>query len=123
MIEPRIEAELTNGGDCFAHYHSSDRVRTHDDVLRLQELLYEHSVSGTYAVTEQDDILLCATGGTLTLPLAKTGREFIVVMTGTTNVTVSLTGSDLLYGASSILLNAQGMALHFKAVAGGWVLI
>lgn len=123
MIDLRIEAELTNGGDCFAHYHSSDRVRTHDDVLRLQELLYEHAVSGTYVVTEQDDILLCATGGTLTLPLAKTGREFEVVMTGTTNVTVLFTGTDLLYGESSVLIEQQGTALHFKAVTGGWILI
>lgn len=123
MIDPRTESELTSGGDCFAHWHSADRVRTHDDVLRLQELLYEHSVSGTYAITDQDDILLCATGGTLTLPLAKNGREFEVVMTGTTNVTVNLTGTDLIYGAASVLLNAQGMALHFKAVPGGWVLI
>lgn len=123
MIDPRIEAELTNGGDCFSHWHSSDRIVDHDDIMRSQELLYQHSVSGTYSVTDQDDILLCATGATLTLPLAKTGREFIVVMTGTTNVTVNFTGTDLIYGESSVLIEQQGTALHFKATTGGWILV
>lgn len=123
MIDERQEGELTNGGDCFSHYHSSDRVRTHDDVLRLQELLNEHSVSGTYAITDQDDVLLCAIGGTLTLPRAKNGREFEVVMTGTTNVTVNLTSPDLIYSNSSVLMTLQGMALRFKAVSGGWILV
>lgn len=117
------ESQLTGGGDCPLHWHSVDRLVRHDDVTQAQAILRQRMVTGTYTVTEKDDILLCPTGGTLTFPLARSGREFEVVMTGTTNVTVNLTSPDLIYGSSSVLLNIQGMALHFKATVGGWIII
>ena len=123
MIDAYQESALTGGGDCFIHWHSADRVMRREDWSSLEELNWAHEVTGTYTVTNADNILLCPSGGTITLPLSKAGREFEVVMTGTTNVTVQFTSTDLIYGASSVLLNLQGMALHFKAVSGGWVLI
>lgn len=123
MINPSHESQLTNGGDCPLHWHSSDRVVRHDDVTQGQAILRQRDVSGTYTITEKDDILLCASGGTVTLPLAKGGREFEVVMIGATNVTVATTSPDLVYGASTVLMNVLGMALHFKATSGGWLII
>ncbi len=123
MLDPRQVAELTGGADCFLHWHSTDRVLRHEDVSALQELTWGKAVSGAYTATDNDNVLLCASGGTVTLPLAKAGREYEVVMTGTTNVTVNFTGTDTIYGNTSVLLNLQGMALHFKAVSGGWILI
>jgi hypothetical protein len=79
--------------------------------------------SATYTVSPTDDILLCSIVTTIIFPIAKNGREIEVVMTGVGDVTVNLAGTDLIYGETSVLLNVQGMALHFKAITGGWILI
>ena len=123
MIDTSQESQLVSGGDCQLHWHSIDRVVRHEDVEQAQAILRQRSVSGTYTITDKDDILLCATGGTLTLPLARAGREFEVVMTGTTGVTVNLTSPDEIYGETSVLLSIQGTALHFKATTGGWIIV
>lgn len=123
MIDQFQENQLLSGGDCQLHWHSLDRVVRHEDLEQTQAIMRQRSVSGTYTITDTDDILLCASGGTLTLPLAKAGREFEVVMTGTDPVAVNLSGSDKVYGKTSVLIEEQGTALRFKAVAGGWVLI
>jgi hypothetical protein len=124
MIDPHHEAALVNGGDCFSHWHSTDRVVDHGTLQQLQQLVRETDVTTTpYTVTPSDDILLCGIAATVTLPLAKNGREIEVIQTGTSNVTVNLAGADTIYGSTSVLLNAQGMALRFKAITGGWVLL
>ena len=123
MLDPVQESSLVSGGDNFDHWHSSDRVPTHATLQRLQQLVRQTSVTGTYTVVDGDDIILCATGATITFPLAKNGREIEVVMTGVIQVIINFTGTDLIYGESSVLLEVQGTALHFKAVAGGWILI
>jgi hypothetical protein len=124
MIDPHHEAALVNGGDCFSHWHSTDRVVDHGTLQQLQQLVRETNVSTSpYTVTASDDILLCSAAGSVNFPLAKNGREIEVVMTGTGNVTVNFAGTDTIYGSTSVLLNVQGMALHFKAVSGGWILV
>ena len=124
MLDTYQEAVLTGGADCFIHWHSSDRVVDHGTLQQLQQIARETSVTTTpYVVTASDDILLCTIASTVTFPLAKNGREIEVVMTGTGNVTVNFSGTDTMYGNTSVLLNAQGMALRFKAITGGWVLL
>ena len=124
MIDPHHEAALVSGGDCFSHWHSTDRVVDHGTLQQLQQLVRETNVTTSpYAVTDSDDILLCGIAATVTLPLAKNGREIEVIQTGTSNVTVNLAGADTIYGSTSVLLNVQGMALRFKAITGGWVLL
>ena len=118
------EAVLTGGADCFIHWHSADRVLDHGSLQQLQQVARETSVATTpYVVTASDDILLCSVATTVTFPLAKNGREIEVVMSGTGNVTVNFAGTDTVYGSASVLLNVQGMALRFKAITGGWILI
>lgn len=123
MIDQFQQNQLLGGGDCQLHWHSIDRVVRHETLEQTQAIMRQRSVSGTYTITDTDDILLCASGGTLTLPLAKAGREFEVIMTGTTDVTVNLTSPDEIYGETSVLIEEQGTALRFKAVTGGWVFI
>ena len=76
-----------------------------------------------YTATEQDDILLVPNGGIIILPPARNGGEFEVIMSGTAVITVQLSGTDLIYGETSVILNTRGTALRFKAIPGGWVII
>jgi len=119
------EQQLTGAGDTLLHYHLADRLRTHDTVVQAQlAATFRAPPSDPYTVTESDLFLYCPNGETLTMPLSKAnGREFEVIMTGTDPVTVNLSGSDTVYGETSVYIEIQGTALRFKAVSGGWVFI
>lgn len=123
MLTPRQESDLTSAGDNFDHWHSSDRAPTQATLHQLSQLTSQRDVTGNYTVVESDDIILCPSAATIAFPLANAGREIEVVMTGTQAVTVSLAGADLIYGEGSVLIEVQGTALRFKAIAGGWVFI
>ena len=123
MLDPVQESSLISGGDNFDHWHSSDRVPTHATLQRLQQLTRQTEVTGSYTVVDGDDLILCPTGATIAFPLAKNGREIEVVMTGTIQVIITLAGTDLIYGESSVLIEVQSTALRFKAVSGGWILL
>jgi hypothetical protein len=80
-------------------------------------------VATSYTILESDDIIEVSALATVTLPIAKNGREYQVIMTGVGNVTVQLSGTDQIYGNTSVLMNVQGMSLRFKAISGGWIFI
>ena len=119
----QLPIELVGGGDCQLHYHRSDRTARQDFLHGLQTVTRERTVAAGETIQDSDDVVLCATGGTRTLPTARNGREYEIVMTGTSNVTVALSGTDTIYGATTVSMTAQGMALHFKAITGGWIII
>lgn len=123
MLTPQQESTLTSGGDSFDHYHSQDRTVTQRTAHDLQSVLREREVAGIYAVTDSDDVLLCTAPATISLPKSKNGRELEVVAAATDSVLCLCSGSDRVYGESSVLLTVLGMALHFKAISGGWILI
>lgn len=125
MLDTYAEQQLTGRGDTSLHFHLEDRVPTHDTVVQLQLRDTRRTVSdATYTVTEADDVIMCTVACTVSMPVSKgNGREFEVVMSGTGNVLVDLAGSDAIYGEGSVLLNMQGMALRFKAISGGWIII
>lgn len=118
-----IPEELVGGGDTLLHFHLADRNPTHQTSNQLQAVQNIQTKAGaTYTLTEQDDIIL-ADGGTYTLPKSKFGKEYEIIMTGSTSVIVNLTSPDEIFGETSVLLEVEGTALRFKAVSTGWVLI
>lgn len=124
MLTPYEESMQVNGGDNPLHWHSADRVMDHNKLQQLQQITRQSSISATtYTVTKDDDILLCSSLCTVSFPRSLNGREIEVVMTGTQPVTVAFAGTDTLYGETSALLEAQGTALRFKGISGGWILI
>lgn len=125
MLDSFQEQQLTGGGDTLLHFHLADRTPTHETVVQGDIAAAAKNVpTDPYTVTESDLFLYCPNGETLTMPLSKAnGREFEVVMTGTDPVTVNLSGSDTVYGETSVYIEIQGTALRFKAVSGGWVFI
>ena len=122
-MTPEQEVSLTSFGDCFEHYHSSDRQVTHYTLEQLQQATLVKDRAAPYTLTAQDDIVMVSGGGTIILPRALNGGEFKVIMSGTLNITVQLTSPDLVYGQSSVIMTVKGMALHFKAITGGWIII
>jgi hypothetical protein len=114
---------LTGGGDCFEHYHSEDRIPTHDTLSRLQQLARQNTVSTAYSLTKNDDYVSVTGTTTVTLPQAMNGQEFVIINSGTGTVTVNSFTGDTICGSTSVLLTVQWMALQFKAVSGGWIIV
>jgi len=124
-MDALTEDQLTNTGDCHLHYHSADRMPTHDTVGRLQDVANRvYPVGSTYIATDKDDFILCNQTCTITLPRAVAGREYEVTMLfapGT--VTVVPTGTDTVMGTTSCYTTVQWTSMRFKAITGGWILI
>jgi hypothetical protein len=128
MIDPHHEAALVSGGDCFSHWHSTDRVVDHGTLQQLQQLVRETTVdTSPYTITPGDDMLLVdTTTGSVTanLPLAKNGRElyFVKLVAGNT-MTIQPAGTDTINGAASLAITIRWTAIHLKAIAGGWIIL
>lgn len=120
-----IPRSLIDGGPSYDHWHPVDRIPTHDTLQQLRQLDNKITIgTDPYVVRAQDDILLAASGETITFPVSKNnGREIEVVMSGVLPVTVNMGGSDTVCGEASVLIEEQWTALRFKSVSGGWILI
>lgn len=127
MLTAQQESSLVSGGDCFEHWHSSDRARTHSDLEQLQQLASVVTVTSDFTVRTGTDFVLADTSLsdlTVTLPRSADGVEMEVVKVATPNIlTIALTGADLIYGQSSVLVYNIATALRFKSITGGWILI
>lgn len=120
MIE---DPSLVSGGDCFSHWHSSDRVPTQDMLHGLRGVVRTTLISSTYTARPDDDVILVSGATTVTLPLARNSQEYTIVRTGTSTVTVNTTSPDTVSGGSSVTLTTQWASRTFKAIQGGWVII
>ena len=124
-MDARQEALMLNGADCPLHFHSQDRVPTHDTLSALQGVAKQTIPTGEdYTATSQDDYILCAGSCTVTLPPARNGQEYEIVKTFAGGVvTILPSGTDTIIGTTSVLVYVQWTALRFKAISGGWAII
>ena len=127
-LDPIQESSLVSGGDCFEHWHSSDRTPTHDTVLQYQSLATVRSVTTDVTVDDRWDYILVdtSTGNrTVTLPLANNGREIEVIKaTAANKVTILPSGADTIIGATGVIIQSRFDAIRLKAVHGtGWFAI
>jgi hypothetical protein len=78
-----------------------------------------------YTVARGDDIIVCTSSITVTLPLAARGREIYVnknYVGGT--VAIARTGStDTITGGTSTTIVTDYTTKHFKAINGGYILL
>lgn len=123
MITIQQEEQLTQGGECFLHYHPDDRTPTHDTLNRLQDLASCVDTTADYAMSYENDHVQASGTLTVTFPPARAGKEFEVTNIGTGTVTVVPTSPDTVQGTTSVYTSTQWTSLRFKAVADGWVLI
>lgn len=117
--------ELTGGGKCHKHYHET--ILTHDDLEKIQTLDKIVNITANYAALYEDDIIVAdSTAGsvTVTLPLAKGQRQYIVSKAvATNNVVVNFSGGQNCFGQTSITLVALGAVARFRAHNNGWILV
>jgi hypothetical protein len=123
-----LPEELVSGGDCFLHWHSSDRQIDHANIVEMQSRIHVREVTTGYTLNEQDDIVLCDTIGgsiTITLPRCFNGKEFQIVKIDPANtVTVTPDGTDTIMGDTSGTLLSNYESWHIKATDGGdWILL
>ena len=116
MIPEYIRAEPDMG-------NTSQRNR--NDILWLEQVKKVVTPNlAAYIVTPQDDYVLCTSITTsVTLPLAARGRDLYVIKnyTGGT-LTVLPMGNDTIFGAANLVITAKE-SKHFKAIAGGYIVI
>lgn len=122
-----LDPTLVNGGDCFAHYHSEDRVPRHDTLKGLQSVAERRSVTGDTTLTDSNDFVLVDTSAgnvMITLPRALGGKEYEVTKTSPFNyIAVVPAAGETILGETEVRIFNQWTSIRFKAVAGGWIAI
>lgn len=127
MLPTEKEFELISGGDCFSHWHSSDRVRTHDDSVQLDALeSYQTVADGTHNVKPGVTYVLVDTSAgstTLYLPNPERKLSVTVIKTSASNtLTVDSTVGNI-NGASTYSMTAAYAAAKFKAIDGNYYVV
>lgn len=121
------EGQLIGGGDTLLHYHLQDRTPTHETLDILQSVQVERTLSASGDILSTDDIVLGDTTAgaiTLTLPLAKGGKVYIILKSaGANSVTIQTSGSDTISGASTKVLSTLWSSTTLKASSGRWLVI
>jgi len=121
------DSSLVGGGDCFSHWHSSDRVPTAAFLHGLQGVAAKTTVTGNYQATKNDDYLLVDTTAgnvTVTLDAARNGNEVEVLKVVAPNtIFVVPLGSDTVMGTTGVSFSTDGAAIHFKSFGTDWRII
>lgn len=125
MLTDAQEFELSAGGDCQLHYHSSDRDITREQVVQFQASENMRIVTASEAITYNDDILLVNTTSgavSLSLPLARGGKTYSIVrIAGANAVTVTPAGGNTINYAASLSISTSFAPARIKALKGiGW---
>ena len=126
-LSPQQESTLVSGGDCFDHWHSSDRVRTHDDILTMQALAKATLVSSDTTITSKQDYLIVDTSSgnvTVTLPFSNNGREIEIMKNAQANyLSIVPFGDDVILKSKEVRVFNYGTSLRFKGFTGGWIIV
>ena len=119
---PLDDPSLTGGGDCFSHWHSSDRQPTHDFLAGLQGVVKVKFPTTSYSVDILDDFhLVNTTGGvvTATLPPANSNRLITFVRTaGASKVTLVRSGTNTVNGTTSLDITSSYSPVRLLALKG-----
>lgn len=121
------EAALINGGDCFSHWHSEDRVPSQDFLHGLHAVSAQSPVSANATLTGSEDFILVDTSAgnvTVTLPRAINGTEVEIMKKYLANTLIILPqGSDTILLTTGVTIQSGGASLRFKAIGSDWRLI
>jgi hypothetical protein len=121
------EAELTGLNDCLLHWHSSDRAQTQDTINQQQQVTSAVTATVSRTLTTNDNVIAADTTSgnvTLTLPIARNGKEFIIVKIIAANtLTILPSGTDTINGAASLAITIRWTSIWLKAVSGGWLIL
>lgn len=127
-MTPEQEQRLTSGGDCPDHFHSTDRLKTHNDVVDLVVLEDFIRIYSNYSFERDafEYILADSTLGNvdITLPAAKKKMKTTVVKTVAANtVTIYPPSGSLINGGASYALTAAYAKATVKAIDGDYYVV
>lgn len=124
MLDPQQESNLTSQGDCFEHWHSQDRIPTHEFKLGLDYLETALEVgAGTTTLTGSEDfVLVDSTAGaaTIVLPPPIKRLSVVVLRTVAANTVTIDSPSGTINGAATYALTGAYAAGTFKAINGNY---
>lgn len=124
MLDPQQESNLTSQGDCFEHWHSQDRIPTHEFKLGLDYLETYLSVgSGSTTLTGSEDyVLVDTTSGAASImlpPPVKRMKITIIKVAAANTVTVD-SPAGTINGAATYSLTSAYATATFKAINGNY---
>jgi len=121
-VTPEQEASLTQGGDCFSHYHSEDRIPTQDFLHGLQMAARVVQKSANFTASLRDDYTLVTTTSgiiTVTLPKANSNRVLVFVrVAGANKFTLVRSGTDTINGAATLDVTTSYSPVRLLALKG-----
>ena len=121
-MTPEQEASLTQGGDCFSHYHSEDRIPTQDFLHGLQMVARVVQKSANFTASLRDDYTLVTTTSgiiTVTLPKANSNRVLVFVrVAGANKFTLVRSGTDTINGAATLDVTTSYSPVRLLALKG-----
>jgi len=124
MLTENQESALTSAGDCFEHWHSSDRIM--DYAAHQQLVTMETSAilgAGTFTIDRDIDYVVVDSSlgnVTLTIPSAVYNLSITVVKTSALNTVTVNSISGNINGAVSYVLSAAYSSAKFKAINGNY---
>lgn len=123
-LTPEQESSLTSAGDCFQHYHSSDRLRTHDEARQLVSLeVTESFANGTSMVSPNTDYVIvnsAAGNATINLPQPVKRLSITVLRTSAANSVTIQSPSGTINGVATFSLTGAFGFAKFKAINGNY---
>ena len=124
MLSVEQESALTSQGDCYEHYHSSDRLITSEDGITLNAIERSASfVNGTHSIpSDVVYVLANSTSGNvnLTLPNPSKKLSVTVIKTVAGNSVIINTPSGTINGVSSYTMTSAYQTAKFKAINGNY---
>lgn len=124
MLDLRQESNLTSGGDCFEHYHSSDRAPTHDQAVEFTRLeKTQLLVDGSGAINKDIDYALVDTSGgnaAVTLPHPIGLRKVTVVKVAAGNTVTLSSPVGTINGSATLVLSSAYAVAVLKAIDGNY---
>ena len=122
MLSEDQERSLTGEGDCFSHWHSSDRTPTHDFLEGLQGTAKVATQNTSYDVNLSVDyhLLNSASGAIIAqLPKARGNRLITFVRTsGANSITLTAASGETVNGAATLVMSSSYSPVRLLAVAG-----
>ena len=125
-LTPQQVATLTGGGDCFDHWHSSDRAANEANQGAASNVpTIEVNTNTTLPV--ESAFVIVDTGAasiTITLPLSNGGVEIEIVKNHPANrMIIACSGSNTILARDSLIAYNYGTAVRLKAISNGWLII
>lgn len=124
MLTDLQESNLVSQGDCFEHWHSQDRIPTHEFKLGLDYLETSLSVGSgsTTLVGAEDYVLVDTTSGsaTIVLPPPIKRMKVVIVKTAAANSVTVDSPTGTINGTATYVLSAAYAVAVFKAINGNY---